>query len=74
MDHTASCLAKDIARAMEEVIAELQMNWKIGIRNGDTNINERQKQKRQMPEVLIITPKACICYWRKRDMQILFVH
>src|SRR5580692_4154535 len=29
-------LAKDIGRAMEEVIRELGMNWKIGIRNGDT--------------------------------------
>jgi len=51
-------LAKDIGRAMEEVIAELEMNWKIGIRNGDTDINERQRQKRQMPEVLIITPES----------------
>lgn len=51
-------LAKDIGRAMEEVICELEMNWKIGIRNGDTEINERQKQKRQMPEVLIITPES----------------
>ncbi|MBS1917559.1 MAG: ligase-associated DNA damage response DEXH box helicase [Bacteroidetes bacterium] len=51
-------LAKDIGRAMEEVIAELQMSWKVGIRNGDTDTNERQKQKRQMPEVLIITPES----------------
>ncbi|HVM89421.1 MAG TPA: ligase-associated DNA damage response DEXH box helicase [Puia sp.] len=51
-------LAKDIGRAMEEVIAELGMNWKIGIRNGDTDSGERQKQKRQMPEVLIITPES----------------
>ncbi len=51
-------LAKDIARAMEEVIAELNMNWKIGSRNGDTDINERQRQKRNMPEVLIITPES----------------
>jgi ATP-dependent helicase Lhr and Lhr-like helicase len=51
-------LAKDIGRAMEEVIAELGMKWKIGIRNGDTEISERQKQKRQMPEVLIITPES----------------
>ncbi len=43
---------------MEEVIEELGMNWKIGIRNGDTDISERQKQKRQMPEVLIITPES----------------
>ena len=51
-------LAKDIGRAMEEVISELGMKWKIGIRNGDTDISERQKQKRQMPEVLIITPES----------------
>src|SRR6476659_5888520 len=51
-------LAKDIGRAMEEVIDELQMNWSIGIRNGDTDIAERQKQTRQMPEVLIITPES----------------
>lgn len=51
-------LAKDIGRAMEEVIGELGMNWKVGIRNGDTTISDRQKQKRQMPEVLIITPES----------------
>src|SRR5277367_1213928 len=51
-------LAKDIGRAMREVIADLGMQWQVGIRNGDTEINERQKQKRQMPEVLIITPES----------------
>lgn len=51
-------LAKDIGRAMEEVITELGMAWKVGIRNGDTDINERQRQKRRMPEVLIITPES----------------
>ncbi|HEY0678246.1 MAG TPA: ligase-associated DNA damage response DEXH box helicase [Chitinophagaceae bacterium] len=51
-------LAKDIGRAMEEVITELGMSWSIGIRNGDTDVNERQRQKRQMPEVLIITPES----------------
>jgi ATP-dependent Lhr-like helicase len=51
-------LAKDIGRAMEEVIRDLGLSWKIGIRNGDTDINERQKQKRQMPEALIITPES----------------
>ena len=51
-------LAKDIGRAMEEVITELDMQWKVGIRNGDTSLADRQKQKRQMPEVLIITPES----------------
>jgi ATP-dependent Lhr-like helicase len=51
-------LAKDIGRAMEEVIHELGMQWQVGIRNGDTSLSDRQKQKRQMPEVLIITPES----------------
>lgn len=51
-------LGKDIARAMEEVVTEMGMKWKIGIRNGDTEVSERQKQMRQMPEVLIITPES----------------
>ena len=51
-------LAKDIQRAMEEVISELGIQWQIGIRNGDTPTNERARQKKQMPEVLIITPES----------------
>jgi ATP-dependent Lhr-like helicase len=51
-------LAKDIGRAMQEVVTGLGMKWAIGSRNGDTPISERQKQKRQMPEVLIITPES----------------
>jgi len=51
-------LATDIGRAMEEVINELEMTWKVGIRNGDTSLSERAKQKRNLPEVLIITPES----------------
>ena len=51
-------LAKDIGRAMETVIEALGMQWRVGIRNGDTDTAERQKQKRNMPEVLIITPES----------------
>lgn len=51
-------LAKDIGRAMEEVITELGMRWRTGIRNGDTPAAERQQQKKYPPEVLIITPES----------------
>jgi len=51
-------LAKDIGRAMEEVVVDLNMQWKVGIRNGDTPVSEREKQKRNMPEVLLITPES----------------
>ncbi len=51
-------LAKDIGRAMEQVFSELNMQWTVGIRNGDTALTERARQKKQMPEVLIITPES----------------
>jgi ATP-dependent helicase Lhr and Lhr-like helicase len=60
-------LAKDIGRAMEEVIAALGMNWKVGIRNGDTAMNERQQQKRRMPEILLITPESLHLLWAQKD-------
>jgi len=51
-------LAKDLARAMREVCLELELDWQIGIRNGDTSTNDKLKQKKLMPEVLIITPES----------------
>ncbi len=51
-------LAKDLSRAMEEVVSKLELQWKVGVRNGDTTLSERQKQKRHVPEILIITPES----------------
>src|SRR5688572_13039307 len=65
-------LAKDIGRAMEEVIRELGMQWKVGIRNGDTSLSERQKQKRQVPEVLIITPESLHLLLAQKDYPEVF--
>jgi ATP-dependent Lhr-like helicase len=65
-------LAKDIGRAMEQVIRETGMIWRVGIRNGDTEISERQKQKRRMPEVLIITPESLHLLLAQKDYPALF--
>jgi ATP-dependent Lhr-like helicase len=65
-------LAKDIGRAMEEVIAELNMNWRVGIRNGDTNTKERLQQKNNMPEVLIITPESLHLLLAQKNYPTLF--
>ena len=65
-------LAKDIGRAMEEVIDELGMQWKIGIRNGDTETSERLKQKNNMPEVLIITPESLHLLLAQKNNSALF--
>ncbi len=60
-------LAKDIGRAMEEAIQALGLQWRVGIRNGDTSTSDRQKQKRNMPEVLIITPESLHLYLAQKD-------
>lgn len=65
-------LGKDIGRAMQEAIAELGMSWKVGIRNGDTEMSERQKQKRQMPEAMIITPESLHLFLAQKGYPELF--
>jgi ATP-dependent helicase Lhr and Lhr-like helicase len=65
-------LAKDIGRAMEEVIFELDLKWQVGVRNGDTSTSERQKQKRKMPEVLIITPESLHLLLAQKDHPAVF--
>lgn len=67
-------LAKDIGRAMEEVFEELGMQWSVGIRNGDTALTERAKQKRQMPEVLIITPESLQLLLAMKENPVFFRH
>lgn len=65
-------LAKDIGRAMEEVIAETGLQWAVGIRNGDTTTAERQRQKTRMPEVLITTPESLHLLLAQKDAAAIF--
>ncbi len=67
-------LAKDIGRAMEAVLGELEIPWTVGIRNGDTSTSERQKQKRKVPEILIITPESLHLLLAQKDCSIVFAH
>ena len=48
------------------------MPWQIGSRNGDTEMSERQKQKRNMPEVLIITPESLHLLLAQKDYEETF--
>ncbi|MFB6455067.1 ligase-associated DNA damage response DEXH box helicase [Chitinophaga sp. Hz27] len=65
-------LAKDIARAMTEVLEELNIPWQVGIRSGDTSLTTRAAQKRQMPEILLITPESLHLLLAQRDYPSLF--
>lgn len=51
-------LAKDIQRAMQEVCDAMDLRWTVGLRTGDTNTSERQKQKKTAPQALVITPES----------------
>ncbi|MDR6922561.1 ligase-associated DNA damage response DEXH box helicase [Chryseobacterium sp. 2987] len=51
-------LAKDIAKAMEEAMNEIGLDWTVGVRNGDTDPKVRQQQVRNMPEILVVTPES----------------
>lgn len=51
-------LAKDIAKAMQEAIDEIGLDWVVGVRNGDTDVKIRQQQTKNMPDILLVTPES----------------
>jgi ATP-dependent helicase Lhr and Lhr-like helicase len=51
-------LATDTLRALEEPVTQLNINWRVAMRTGDTSSSERAKQNRQSPEALVTTPES----------------
>jgi ATP-dependent Lhr-like helicase len=51
-------LANDIAKAMQEAIDEIGLDWVVGIRNGDTDANIKKQQSKLMPDILLLTPES----------------
>src|SRR6056297_23674 len=51
-------LAKDIEKAMKQTVNEMGIPWNIQRRTGDVSQDIKKKQKKHMPEVLIITPES----------------
>ncbi|MEM1216854.1 MAG: ligase-associated DNA damage response DEXH box helicase, partial [Bacteroidota bacterium] len=51
-------LTREIQQAAQRAADELGLHWCIGIRSGDTSSSERQKQKKNPPEILITTPES----------------
>lgn len=51
-------LATDLARAMQEAVDEIGLDWTVEVRNGDTDVKIKQRQTRQMPDVLLLTPES----------------
>ncbi len=51
-------LSNDIAKAMQNALDEIGLDWEVGIRTGDISSAEKQKQIRNMPEIIVITPES----------------
>ncbi|MCC5913513.1 MAG: ligase-associated DNA damage response DEXH box helicase [Balneolaceae bacterium] len=51
-------LARDLEKAMQTAVDELGLPWSVQRRTGDVSSSVKQKQKKQLPEVLIITPES----------------
>jgi ATP-dependent Lhr-like helicase len=51
-------LSKEIFHATTTVSEQLDLNYTIGLRTGDTSTKERAQQKKAMPHALITTPES----------------
>ncbi|WP_213875045.1 ligase-associated DNA damage response DEXH box helicase [Pseudomonas sp. dw_358] len=51
-------LAADTARALQAPLDELQIDWSLGMRTGDTGSSERARQSRRLPTTLVTTPES----------------
>lgn len=51
-------LSADTALTLEAPLGPLGLNWVVGTRTGDTSSAARQRQKKQLPTVLVTTPES----------------
>ncbi len=50
------------------------MNWSVGIRTGDTKASERNRQKKQLPTVLVTTPESLTLFLTRVETQEQFAN
>lgn len=65
-------LAADTERALAAPVAELELDWSIGLRTGDTASSERARQSRRLPTALITTPESLTLLLTRADAADIF--
>jgi ATP-dependent Lhr-like helicase len=65
-------LAVDIARNLEQPVAEMKLAIRIETRTGDTPVSKRQRQRRHPPDILLTTPEQLALLLASADAPFLF--
>ncbi|MDB5119226.1 MAG: ligase-associated damage response box helicase [Sphingobacteriales bacterium] len=65
-------LTNDIRKAMQTVVDDLELPWKVATRTGDTSAKEKQELKKRQPEVLLTTPESLHLMLALKDYPKLF--
>ncbi len=67
-------LAKEIAQSAERAVQGMGSDWRVEIRTGDTSQKIKQRQKKELPEILITTPESIHVMFTQKGHEKLFKH
>jgi ATP-dependent Lhr-like helicase len=65
-------LSKEIVLATQQVSSDLDLNYRIGLRSGDTSTAERNRQNKKMPQALVTTPESVHILLATKEYEKLF--
>lgn len=67
-------LAGEIADSAQRLCDGAGLDWKVGVRTGDTNTKERASQKKALPQLLVTTPESLHVLLTTKGYADLFKH
>ena len=65
-------LANDLKMAMQTACDELDSEWKVELRTGDTDVKDRDRQRKNPPQALITTPESLQLFLASKDYHLFF--
>ncbi|MBK9513171.1 MAG: TonB-dependent receptor [Flavobacteriales bacterium] len=67
-------LAGEIAESAQRMCDGVGLDWKVGVRTGDTSTKERAAQKKALPQLLVTTPESLHVLLATKGYAELFKH
>lgn len=65
-------LAADTERSLKLPLEQLELNWTVGMRTGDTSAAQRARQSKRLPSTLITTPESLSLLLSRADAKEVF--